>query len=176
MSDIKTFMTAAAGIIVRKNEDGSDAVLLIQRSKNDVFPSHWEFPRGKCDRPVGENPTHCAKREIKEETGLDVEIGENLGTYEYIADKGTRLTRCYIFKCLMKNNNKQVKLSKEHSNFQWVSELGMANLMILPDQKKFLEKVLSQDNTIVSTPTNNFTPSMKLTEIYLEYLYDSIKD
>jgi 8-oxo-dGTP diphosphatase len=167
---IKTHTTAAAGIVVRKNEDGSDSVLLIRRSPDDHWPLHYEFPRGKCDKPIGEDPMPCVKREIKEETGLDIEVREHLGNYEYIADHGTRHTTCYVFRCEMKNNKQQVKLSKEHSEYQWVSEMGMANLLILPDQKKFLEKVLSQENTITSNPTNTFTPPEQMMEAYLEYL------
>lgn len=167
---IKTHMTAAAGIIVRRNDDESDSVLLIKRAPDDHWPLHYEFPRGKCDKPVGEEPSPCAVREIKEETGLDVEIREHIGTYQYVADHGTRLTTCHVFKCELKNNKQEVKLSKEHSEYQWVSEMGMANLLILPDQKKFLEKVLSQDNMIISNPVNNFTPAEKVVEAYLEYL------
>ena len=52
---VKKKMNAAAGVIVRIGDNDRRNVLLIQRAADDHWPLHWEFPRGKCDKPVGEN-------------------------------------------------------------------------------------------------------------------------
>jgi 8-oxo-dGTP pyrophosphatase MutT (NUDIX family) len=155
---------AAAGVIVKEGENGEKMVLLIQRSKDDHWPLHFEFPRGGCDKPVGEDPGRCAIREIKEETGLDVNIDTFLEKTIYLAEGGKRRTICYNFLCSMKDPNQKVKLSKEHQNYMWITQLGMADLMVIPDQRKILEDVLSKENPIVSQPENSFTKTNKVDE------------
>lgn len=65
----------AAGAIVR---DDVDRILMIQR---DIEPGLglWTFPGGYVDR--FEEPTLAAKREIREETGVEIELLELQGIY-----------------------------------------------------------------------------------------------
>jgi len=105
-------MNAAAGVIVKYTDDEKPSILLIQRAADDHWPLHFEFPRGKCDKPKGENIIHCLKREIKEETGLDIKPIELIDIHEYLADEGTRKTTCYNYLCEMKNPKQEIKLSK----------------------------------------------------------------
>ena len=58
---------ASGGLIVR---DGRVAV--VHRPKYD----DWSFPKGKAN--AGESDEECALREIEEETGLRVTLGEEL--------------------------------------------------------------------------------------------------
>jgi UPF0271 protein len=52
-------------------------VLLTRRSPRMSMPGKWEFPGGKVE--AGEEPRDALAREIAEELGLTVEIGERLG-------------------------------------------------------------------------------------------------
>ena len=165
--NVKTTMIAAAGVVY-KYENGQKLILLIQRSKDDHWPLHYEFARGKCDKPIGENKRHCVLREVKEETGLDVKIEKLIDTFEYLADGGTRKTICYNYLC-QANPKQKVKLSKEHQDYIWVSQLGQAQILVLPDQVKTLEKVLSQENSIAQTPENHFTKNNNIEE-YLKHI------
>ena len=168
-SKIEIKINAACGIITKLDENGNNQVLLIQRAKDDHYPLMWELPRGKCDKGKHEDTIKCLKREIKEETGLDVKVEKFLGTFEYVADKGTRLTVCYNYLCSIKNPNQKIKLSKEHQDYKWINQLGQATLMILPDQLKFLEKVLSIDNSISQTPETDFTKNNMIEEYSKKY-------
>lgn len=161
---VEVTMIAAAGVIYKHGENGEMMVLLIQRASDDHWPLHWEFPRGKCDKPVGERVDKCALREIKEECGLDVEIEKFIDKFQYLADGGKRRTICYNFLCKMKDPEQKVKLSKEHDNYMWVTNLGQVDLMVMPEQRKTLEMVLSTDNPIVSTPKNTFTQNNNIEE------------
>jgi len=166
---VERVVTVAAGIIVKEDENGNPMVLLIQRAADDHWPLHFEFPRGKCDKPIGEKPRPCVIREVKEETGLDVIIDEFIGKFEYLAEGGKRKSICYNYTCVMKNPNQKVKLSKEHRTYKWISQMGEAEMMVHPDQKRFIEKILSVNNPIVSIPQNDFTKNNRLEE-YLKWL------
>ena len=65
----------AGAIIVSRNDRSK--ILLIHNGKwND-----WSFPKGHVD--PGEDELHTMHREIKEETGLDVEMFCELPVFEY---------------------------------------------------------------------------------------------
>lgn len=168
-ANVEVVMNVSAGVICKRDEDNKLQVLLIQRAEDDHFPLYYEFPRGKCDKPIGESLLSCAKREIKEETGLDVIPVHLIDTFEYIADKGKRKSICHNFLCKMKDEKQKVKLSKEHVDYKWISEVGEAELLVLPDQKKTIEKVLNADRGIVSYPDNKFTKNNSIEE-YLQWL------
>ena len=58
------FIKAAAGVIF-KEEDDRRFILLIQRAKDDHWLLHYEFPRGKCDKPIGEDVIKCLNGDYK---------------------------------------------------------------------------------------------------------------
>lgn len=145
---IKVVMPASAGVIY-KIKDNQKWVLIIQRSADDHWALMWEYPRGKCDRK-GETLIECLKREIKEETGLDVKVEKFLGMFTYIADQGKRLTRCYNYLCQLLDLNQPVKLSKEHQDYKWISTVGEIELLLHPDQKRVVSKILNPEKSIVN--------------------------
>lgn len=69
---VERFAVPGVGGIIEKNIDGEDYILMQKRCKKDA-PSEYgllEIPAGKIRE--FENIFECLKREIKEETGLDV--------------------------------------------------------------------------------------------------------
>jgi 8-oxo-dGTP diphosphatase len=75
--DALSVVRAAGGIVVR---DGR--VLLVHRPKYD----DWTLPKGKAE--AGEPDEDCALREVHEETGLECELGRDLGTTKYVDSRG----------------------------------------------------------------------------------------
>jgi len=65
--------TATAIIVYPNNK-----ILLIKRS-TPPFIGYWALPGGRAE--LGETAEHTAVREVKEETGLDVEIVRKVGEY-----------------------------------------------------------------------------------------------
>ncbi|GAP09043.1 A/G-specific DNA-adenine glycosylase [Bellilinea caldifistulae] len=69
-------ITVTAAVIWR---DGK--VLLTRRPANGLLGGLWEFPGGKQED--GETLVECLRREIREELGVEIEIGEPLGVYRH---------------------------------------------------------------------------------------------
>ena len=65
-------VTADMGVL-RKAEDGKFEILLIKR-KNEPYKDCWALPGGFME--MNETLEQCAVRELKEETGIEVERGE----------------------------------------------------------------------------------------------------
>ncbi len=58
-----------------------DQVLIARRPENGLLGGMWEFPGGKVQE--GEDLPSCLRREIQEELGTQVEVGEALGVYRH---------------------------------------------------------------------------------------------
>jgi bis(5'-nucleosidyl)-tetraphosphatase len=164
---VKEKVNVSAGIIFKEQRGEKPALLLIQRDENDHWPLFWEIPRGKCDNGNSEKLVPCLKREIKEETGLDVIPLKFIDKFQYTADKGKRLSTQHNFLCKMKNPDQPVKLSKEHQDYKWITTLGEAELLVLPDMKKSIAKafeLLAGEDQITSLTSNDFTPTGTIEE------------
>jgi 8-oxo-dGTP diphosphatase len=53
-------------------------VLSTQRSESMSLPLKWEFPGGKIND--GESPEECLRRELHEELGIEVSVGQALSS------------------------------------------------------------------------------------------------
>lgn len=83
-----------ADSVVFCNDSDGLSVLLIERA-NDPFKGCWAFPGGFMD--MEENAEDCAKRELKEETGMEVRSLEYLGTFSEVNrdPRGRTITIAY---------------------------------------------------------------------------------
>jgi len=61
--------------------DGGGRVLIARRPADGMLGGMWEFPGGKCE--PGESLAECLRREIQEELGLEIEVGERLTTVQH---------------------------------------------------------------------------------------------
>lgn len=59
----------------------SGRYLITQRRFDDRLGGIWEFPGGKIRE--GESDEACVTRELKEELGIEVQVGQHLGTIHY---------------------------------------------------------------------------------------------
>jgi len=95
-------------------DDGK--LLIIKRRDDDVHtPGVWEIPGGRLES--GESPFLGLIREVKEETGLDIEVKNPLDVDHFTRDDGQVITMI-IFLC--KALTYTVKLSEEHTDYEWV--------------------------------------------------------
>ena len=118
---------AAGGLVVR---DGS--VLLVHRPRYD----DWTFPKGKAE--PGEDDDACALREVREETGFDCELLDELARTEYVDAKGrpkrVRWWRMLPIDGAFEPNN-------EVDEIRWLDPAGAAALLSYERDLALLEAV-----------------------------------
>lgn len=71
------------GVAVIKNLQ--EQILIDRRLPQGEFGGFWEFPGGKVE--PGETTEECIRREIKEELGIEIEVGTHLITVEHTYSK-----------------------------------------------------------------------------------------
>lgn len=82
LSELKSMVRAAGGVVFRRNSAGIGEVLLVHRPRYD----DWSFPKGKLN--PGESYEKCALREVSEETGLRCKLLDELEGTTYIDKNG----------------------------------------------------------------------------------------
>lgn len=131
----KNFLILVSGIL--KNNKGE--ILLLRRSdKNNSYQGCWQLPEGKIE--FDEQPEEALRREIKEETGLD------LVSSDLVFAISTRMTAkgvdYHVVRIVYEVECKgSVKLSQDHNDSCWFDIYNA----VLPDKKiGGLEKVLDR--------------------------------
>lgn len=125
-------MRVVAGIIKK-----SDKILIVQRlSTCKREPDKWEFPGGKIEKE--ETPEIALSREIKEELGLGVEVGELFGGT--VKDYGKE--QIFIFYYFVKiTKNKKIRLNG-CQNFKWVKLDDTGKFDFADADKRILQLLL----------------------------------
>lgn len=124
----------AGGIIFNEGK-----VLIVQREDGDDYGGLWEIPSGK--RENFERTVDAVIREVKEETGLDVEADNPVGVFEFKVEKENETRDMTQISFLCKPVGKiEVKLSSEHQNFAWITKEELNNYNISQETKDNLLK------------------------------------
>lgn len=105
-------INASKGLILRKGK-----ALILQRSHyDDTFAGTWEFPGGKLE--FGERLEDCLRREIREETRLEVEIERLLYANTFLTHPWRQVV---VVTYLCRAEEGEVLLSKEHTGYRWAT-------------------------------------------------------
>lgn len=105
--------------------DDRNSILIARKAPGKAMAGFWEFPGGKID--PGETETEALKRELAEEFGMEVEVGERLGAeiHEY-----PHITINLIaFKCLYRYGTFQ---RTDHDEFDWVKKEELPSFRFAP--------------------------------------------
>ena len=89
MSDSRRVIEVSAGLVFR-----SGRLLITQRHAGAHLGGLWEFPGGK--REVGETFEQCLARELREELGVDVVVGELFDSVTHAYPERTVLLKFFL--------------------------------------------------------------------------------
>jgi 8-oxo-dGTP diphosphatase len=118
----------AAGGVVRR--DGRIAV--VHRPRYD----DWSLPKGKLD--PGETWEEAALREVREETGLECSLGEELSSTRYRDRKGrSKLVRYW----LMDPVGGEFEPNDETDELRWLTPAEAAALLTYPRDQELAQEI-----------------------------------
>lgn len=98
------------------------------------FEGMWEFPGGKIE--PGESCEVALKREIQEELGVDIEVGELIYITEYDYPLFHLTMHCFL--CSVTSGEIELK---EHKSARWLTKDTLNDVNWLPADLDVIEKI-----------------------------------
>ncbi len=126
-----------------RRERSAGAVVFNTKTKKYLllhYPTgHWDFPKGHVEK--GEKDVDAAKREIFEETGLEIEIlfGFNEIIKYHFKEQGILIEKKVVY-FLGITEKEEIKLSYEHDGYAWLSYEDALERLTYDSSKKVLMK------------------------------------
>ncbi len=120
-------ITACA--LIHKNFDGIEKIFLPKRADTKKFlPGVYEIPGGHID--FGEEIVDGLKREIKEEFGVDIAVGDPFASFTYTNHvKGSHSVEVIYFATFISPIEDIVIHPEDHSDYGWFAEEELEKVM-----------------------------------------------
>ena len=131
----------SAGGVVYRTIDGVIETLLCGRNN----PRHWSLPKGTPED--GETVAETALREVREETGLRVEILQHLGIISYWFVRTNDGIRCHkiVHYFLMRPIGGSIqKHDHEFDEVRWFPGEEAVRILHYPNDASIVEKALTR--------------------------------
>jgi 8-oxo-dGTP diphosphatase len=129
-----------------ENQEGK--ILMTQRHEPELPKAHnkWELPGGK--KRKGETPHQAIERELLEETGYEVVVGEPIGEsliseWDYPTFHQITTITCYLAK--LKNTKKKQVTDHHIKRIEWVDKNEALKLPSLPGVVDFIWRWLESE-------------------------------
>lgn len=113
----------AVGAIVINEEK----LLMVRRGQSPA-EGKWTVPGGKVEN--GEYLVDAVKREVREETGLDIKVGDLLGIFEVVGDEEHYVILDYLAKAA--GEVAELTAASDATELRWVELEGIKDLDCSP--------------------------------------------
>ena len=125
-------VVAVGAIVIDKG-----AILLVKRDREPAR-GQWSLPGGRVE--IGETLREALIREVREETGVDVDIDGLIGTAERVVrdDDGEIAFHYVILDYVCTARSTEVKAGDDASDVRWVPVGEMADLHLTAGLVEFL--------------------------------------
>ena len=121
--------------IFRESKNGIE-FLLLKRSEGQPYPGLWQMVTGKIKS--NEKAYQTALREIKEETGLTpVQFWVAPTVNSFYEPIGENICLIPVFAARVESD--KIKLSSEHTEYQWVDKSAAQKLLAWEGQRKAVQ-------------------------------------
>lgn len=131
----------ATGAIIENTKTGK--ILLLKRSEEKDFSGGiWEYITGRMNQ--FEEPEDGLRREIREEAGIEVEIVKPVSIFHIFRGEKIAENELVGIMYWCKADTEEIKLSEEHTDFQWVSAKEALAMMEKPGMKKDIEAFIRE--------------------------------
>jgi mutator protein MutT len=129
----KNFVLRVAAGIIRR-DDG--AILITQRLDEGSFGGCWEFPGGKLER--GESYAEALRRELREEIGVETEIGDAVFTLIHPYPKKTIKLR-FMEARIVSGTPRAIEVA----DWRWVAPADLRRFRFPPADEPLIKKLQS---------------------------------
>ena len=130
---------SAGGIAIRI-EDGIAYAACIGR-RNRAGRLEWCLPKGHLE--AGETPQQAAVREVAEETGIDAEIIQPLGTIDYWFTGDDRRVHKVVHHFLLEAQSGDITTAKdpdqEAEEARWIPVARLSSELAFPNERKMAQ-------------------------------------
>ena len=125
-------LVVTAAVIER---DG--AYFVTRRHRGVHLEGFWEFPGGKCD--PGESLEECLRRELREELGVEADIGREIFTVAH--DYPDRTVELHFLACTLRGTPSAL-LGQE---MQWVRREDLRSLQFPPADDELIAVLMRNE-------------------------------
>ncbi len=123
-------LKVGAAVIIEQNTK----LLLLQRA-HEPWVGSWMLPAGYVE--ADEDPRNAARREVFEETGLDVELGELVKTY-YFDDDPRGNGVAFVYKTMKVSG--VININSEATNFKYFASDEIPSNLTLGGHDKIINE------------------------------------
>ena len=129
---MKTVRVVAA-IMKDINKEKQSIIFATQRGYGE-WKGFWEFPGGKMEE--GETPQEALKREIMEELGIEIKVGELITKIEYDYPTFHLSMDCFFVEIISGD-----LILKEHEDAKWLTKEELDSVNWLPADITLIDKI-----------------------------------
>jgi len=115
--------TTSCGGVIWRLRNGRHELLLVKQFAHRDF---WGIPKGHLD--PGETLEECAKREVREEAGVDIVLGQKLPSVHTVYSKEDKTVLSWLSQCSGSEEPRSNDPDSEVADVRWFDVDALPNI------------------------------------------------